>query len=88
MAGEHRDSASSAGAPERSFSERAKLAGGVTAAGLLLLFLLQNTEEATIHFLWFDWEIALILALLLAAIAGAGATWLLTTLRWRRDRER
>jgi len=73
--------------PERSLSERLRLAGGIGALGLLLLFLLQNLQEATIHFLWFDWEIALILALLLAAIAGAAATWLFTSLRWRRRRE-
>jgi uncharacterized integral membrane protein len=86
MAGEPSDKPPSTG-PERPLSERARLYGGIIAAGALLLFLLQNLQQATIHFLWFDWEIALILALFLAALAGAGATWLLTTFRWRRGRE-
>ena len=82
------ESGQRAGQPaERPLGERIKLGAGITAAGLLLLFLLQNLQEATIHFLWFDWEVALILALLLAAIVGAAATWLLTTFRWRRRRE-
>lgn len=72
---------------ERPLAERVKLWAGIAAAALLLLFLLQNLQEATIHFLWFDWEVALILALLLAAIVGGAATWLLTTFRWRRRRE-
>jgi uncharacterized integral membrane protein len=84
MASEQHDSA--AAGPQRSATDQAKLAGAVTAGLLLLVFLLQNVQQTTIHFLWFDWHMSLILALLLAAIAGAAATWFLTTFRWRRER--
>jgi uncharacterized integral membrane protein len=46
------------------------IVGGVVGV-LFILFMLQNTDEQTIQFLFFEGSFPLWLALLLAAIAGA-----------------
>lgn len=67
--------------------DRSKLVLGAVALGALLLFLLQNLQEADVHFFWFDWSTRMVWALLVSAIAGALAAILIGTLSRRRDRK-
>ncbi len=64
--------------------DRFKLIGGGVALGVLALFLLQNLQEVSIHFLWFEWSTRMIWALLASAVIGALAMVLFTTIRARR----
>ena len=66
--------------PERdssgtSSSEGTKLGGGAIATlgglGVLLIFMLQNTEKATLTFLFWDFEWPLWLLVLVSALVGA-----------------
>jgi uncharacterized integral membrane protein len=59
------------------------IAGGVGVA-VFVLFLLQNLQDAEINFLWFDWNIPVVFALLASAVFGAIAALAFTTLRARR----
>ena len=68
---------------QRSFMDNARLFGGIGAVALLLLFFLSNFQEAEIKFLWMEWDIAMIWALLLSALVGAIAAWLFSTIRGR-----
>lgn len=52
-------------------SDQLRLGGFAAAAIALLLFFFQNTQDAVIHFLWFDWNIQTIWALVLSAALGA-----------------
>ncbi|MEX1253545.1 MAG: lipopolysaccharide assembly protein LapA domain-containing protein [Dehalococcoidia bacterium] len=65
---------------------RLRLIGGGAALGLLLLFLLQNLQDAEINFLWFEWNIPVIWALLASAAIGAVAAFAFSTLRGRRPK--
>lgn len=63
-----------------------RLFGGLGAVGLLALFLLQNLQDAEINFLWFEWNIPVIWALLASAAFGAIAAFAFSTLRGRRPK--
>lgn len=67
--------------PPRSATTQWRLWVSVAAVGLLLLFLLQNLQKVTVHFLWMDWTAPLIWALLISALAGAVAVFLAMTVR-------
>ena len=67
--------------PPRSAASQWRLWVGVTAVALLLLFLLQNLQKVTVHFLWMDWSAPLSWALLVSALAGAAAVFLAMTVR-------
>jgi uncharacterized integral membrane protein len=54
---------------------------------LLVIFALQNTETARVRFLFFEWDGRVIYVIIVSAIAGAIAGWLLQRAR-RRRRER
>jgi uncharacterized integral membrane protein len=73
---------------ERSTIENLRLGGGAALVAALVLFFAQNFGEANVNFLWFDWELPLVFALLISALFGALATWLFTTLRGRAERKR
>ena len=72
----------------RSLGDNLRLGGGVALLLGLALFLIQNFDDAQINFLWFDWELPLVFALVLSAAVGSLATWLFTTLRGRSERKR
>lgn len=71
---------------ERSALDQAKMIGTAVAGGALVLFFLQNLQDAEIHFLFWTGNIAMIWALLLSALLGAVAMFLLTTLMGRRSK--
>ncbi len=71
---------------QASLWDRIKLGAGLTALGLLALFLLQNLQEVEVHFLWFDWSIRLLFALMLSAAFGGLGAVLIGTLSRRRER--
>jgi uncharacterized integral membrane protein len=51
---------------------------------LLVIFALQNTERARVRFLFFDWDGRVIYVIIVSAIAGAIAGWLVRRARQRR----
>jgi uncharacterized integral membrane protein len=57
------------------------------AGAALILFFLQNLQEAEVHFLFWTGNIAMIWALLLSGLLGAVSMFLLTTLMGRRGRK-
>lgn len=63
---------------EQPLSERLKLWGAVALGAVLVLFFLQNLNEADINFLWFEWKIRVIWALVVSALFGAVTTFLIT----------
>ena len=67
--------------PPRSAATQWRLWLSLAAVALLLLFLLQNLQKVTVHFLWMDWSAPLIWALLISALAGAVAVFLAMTFR-------
>lgn len=69
-----------------SLATRAKLVLAVVALAVLVTFLLQNRQDAEVHFLWFDWSTQLVWALLASALVGVVASALLTTLATRSER--
>ena len=73
---------------QRSLGDNVRIGVGVALLLALALFLIQNFDEAQINFLWFDWELPLVFALVLSAAVGSLATWLFTTLRGRSERKR
>ena len=86
---------------ERSFFGQIRLWSGIAGAVLLVLILVQNLQEAEVNFLWFEWEVRLIFALVGSAILGAVASLLIgffrrrarqselrTQLRHERERQR
>jgi uncharacterized integral membrane protein len=77
-------------APEeqRTTIDNVRIGAGVALVAALVLFFAQNFEEANIDFLWFDWEMPLVFALLISALFGSLATWLFTRLRGRAERKR
>jgi uncharacterized integral membrane protein len=70
-------------APGRSTGDWIKLGGGLAGGGALILFFLQNLQEVSVNFLWFEWNLALIWALLAAAILGAVSSFAFSALRGR-----
>jgi uncharacterized integral membrane protein len=73
---------------ERSVAENVRLGLGVALLAALALFFAQNFDDAKISFLWFDREMPLVVALLISALFGSLATWLLVALRGRAERKR
>jgi uncharacterized integral membrane protein len=73
---------------ERSLGDNLRLISGVALLALLVLFFAQNFDETEISFLWFNWDLPLVFALVLSALVGGLATWLFTTLRGRSERKR
>ena len=71
---------------EMSLSERLRLYGGLAVLVVLVVFFLQNLQEAELRFLWFEWETRVIWALLLSAAFGAIATFSVVTIRSRKSR--
>ena len=71
-----------------SITEKVRLYGGILIVAALVLFFLQNLQEAEIRFLWFEWETRVIWALVLSAILGAISTLSIMTLRGRAARKR
>ncbi len=60
----------------RTAIEQAKLIGAAVAGLLLLTFLLSNMQEVAIKFLWMDWQIDMIWALILSALLGGLSVFL------------
>ena len=71
---------------EMSLSERLRLYAGLAVLVVLVVFFLQNLQEAELRFLWFEWETRVIWALLLSAAFGAIATFSVVTIRSRKSR--
>lgn len=55
----------------RSLGGQIRLWGGLAGAALLLLLLFQNLNRTDVTFLFWEWEVPLVLALVLAAALGA-----------------
>jgi uncharacterized integral membrane protein len=68
---------------ERSLLGQIRLWGGLAGVALLAVFLVQNLDDARVNFLWFDWDIPLIFALIASAILGALASMLFGFFRSR-----
>ncbi len=75
-------------AGERTVTDNIRLGVGAAIVLALVLFFAQNFDDAKISFLWFDWTMPLVFALLLSAAFGGLATWLFSTLRGRAERKR
>ncbi len=59
----------------------------VSTAGLLLvIFILQNLDDAQIDFLFWDWDVALALPIGIAAVLGFVIGWTVSWLRRRAKR--
>ena len=71
---------------QRSALDQAKMIVAGIAGAALILFFLQNLQEAEIHFLFWTGNIATIWALLLSALLGAVSMFLLTTVMGRRGK--
>jgi uncharacterized integral membrane protein len=74
--------------PARSTTEQLKLIGAVVAGIILIVFFLQNLQQVTINFLWFDIETDMIWALISSAILGGLSVFLLMWFGRRRERDR
>jgi uncharacterized integral membrane protein len=68
--------------------ERIRLGASIAAVGALVLFCLQNLQDAEVNFLWFDWSLPVVVVIVLSAVAGAIAAASLSTIRTRRRRAR
>jgi uncharacterized integral membrane protein len=55
----------------------------ITAGVLLLIFFLQNLEDASVDFLFWDWDIAIAVAIGVAAILGFAIGWAMGRMRRR-----
>lgn len=58
---------------QRSLVGQIRLWGGIGGAALLVLFLVQNLDDARVRFLFWKFDIPLIFALIASAILGAVA---------------
>jgi uncharacterized integral membrane protein len=65
-----------------------KLWAGLVALVILVIFVVQNSQEVQVVFLFTTTETPLIFALLIAALLGAVVAWLLPRVRRGRHRER
>jgi uncharacterized integral membrane protein len=70
-----------------SLGQRARLGIGIAGVLLLVLFFLQNLQDAELNLLWFTWNTSMVWALLLAAVLGALAMFFFSNVR-RRGRDR
>ncbi len=68
---------------ERSLFSQVRLWGGVAGAALLVLFLIQNLQRVDVNFLWFEWHVRLIFALIGSAVLGVFASMLFGFIRRR-----
>jgi len=59
----------------------------ITAAILLVIFVLQNLEDANIDFLFWDWDVAIAIAIVVAAALGFVIGWFVAWLRRRGRRD-
>jgi uncharacterized integral membrane protein len=59
-----------------------------TAALLLVIFVLQNLDDANIDFLFWDWNVAIALAIGIAAVLGFVIGWSVNHVRRRARRAR
>jgi uncharacterized integral membrane protein len=75
-------------AEKRTLTDDVRLGGGIGIVLALVLFFAQNFDDAKISFLWFDWTMPLVFALLISAAFGGLSTWLFSTLRGRAERKR
>jgi uncharacterized integral membrane protein len=77
-----------AGAPpakeKRDLGEIARLVGLAIVVALLIAFIVENSGEVTVHFVFFTAHVSLIWALILAAVLGALADRLVPMYRRRR----
>ena len=73
--------------PGRSLADNLKLGGGIAVIAAFIIFLLQNTEDAEVTFLFWEYTTPLFFALLLAAALGAIIAFLFATFRGRRQRK-
>ncbi len=77
-----------AGAPpvkeKRDVGEIARLVGLAVVVALLIAFIVENSGEVTVHFVFFTAHVSLIWALILAAVLGALADRLIPVYRRRR----
>lgn len=76
-----------------SFDYRREGLGGkatalIAAGVLLLIFFLQNLDAANIDFLFWDWDVAIALAIGIAAVLGFVLGWGLAWIRRRAKRDR
>jgi uncharacterized integral membrane protein len=69
--------------PSRSLADNIRFGLGIGGGALLVLFLAQNFEDASINLLWFEFTMPLFFALLMAAVLGALATMALGFFRRR-----
>ena len=61
----------------------AKATALIVAGVLLLIFFLQNLDKANVDFLFWDWDVAVALAIGIAAVLGFVIGWSLNWLRRR-----
>ncbi len=73
---------------EMSLTEKARFYGGIAVVAILVVFFLQNLQEAEVRFLWFEWETRVIWALVVSAVFGALATFSVLTIRSRAARRK
>ena len=55
----------------------------LVAAVLLVIFVLQNLDDANVHFLFWDWDVAIAVTIVVAAVLGFVIGWLFA---WTRRR--
>ena len=55
----------------------------LVAGVLLLIFVLQNLDDANIDFLFWDWDVAIAVAIVVSAALGFVIGWLVSWLRRR-----
>ena len=80
-----------AGASDVAEGERIRLSGGaiasLTGVGLLVIFMIQNTERVTLHFLFWSFTWPLWLLTLVTALVGAFVWFGLGVMRRHRRRK-
>lgn len=59
----------------------ASIAFVVIILALFVTFVAQNAQNVTVHFLWFNGTISLALALIIATLVGAVATFIIGSIR-------
>ena len=69
---------------KRDVGEIARLVGLAVVVALLIAFIVENSGEVTVHFVFFTAHVSLIWALILAAVLGALADRLVPAYRRRR----
>jgi len=71
----------------RDLGDQVRLWGAIIVGAALILFFLQNLQEAKINFLWFDVTTDMIWALISSALLGAVAMFLGLAFWNRRKRQ-